>query len=907
MSRQRGPLLLILLLLITVIGSYASPLLYKSAMHHNDLPFYRSYAIHGLVYEDDWLGGTGSWSDPSCWDYGIPSSGSYVVIDSGGSDLVLLDINATINSLTLGGTTGSSELDNYSSLVITGALTVNQTGTLFNELNALQVQGDVNNTGKIVTWASNFNLGGTLSNGTTGQINFGGGDSVFSVQGDVYNAGEIFDLPFPPKLTNGPIPAAGFDEWNIGGTFHNSGSFLLTYFDSVTAGNLVNSGRIDFGDAPQVRIGGDVLNSGSISATGYQGNGLLNIGGTLNNSGGLSLSGHQSVNIGSISNSGGIDLWGTGYLGDATLATGDVSNSGSISAGNASILSIGSLNNSGGFLLGGNNDQAYIDSIINSGVIDVENSSGLQTNSIDNSGRIITSNASGLSIGTLNNSGLLALGGYGDQASIGGIINRGRIDVAFSSSLQTGGIDNFGLITTGAGGNLLSIGALTNESGGSILLNGASDTANVDTITNAGAIDIESGSTFQVSGETDNSGTISTTAYGGSGSNTISIGGTLTNGTTGSFVLYGAGDTATIASVVNKGFVDLENGSSLQVSNNVTNSGVMTTSYHSGGGNTTNIAGKFSNDPSGLFSLQGQGDLASVGSFINRGTVAIAAGANLNVTGAGSGVTAAGFINNGFVNISQGGTLSSRSYSQTLGQTTVDGTLSVSGNGLINFAGGAVYGNQGTISGNVASNTSINLGDSLRTVGEMFFNGNYTQGPKGKLTFDIAGVAPGEFDQLNINGHAQLNGMLSIDLLQSFVPQIGDSFDIMNFGNFSGKFFLALGLPINGTEHFVLEYNPTDLTLEVVAGAMLGPNSNGTAPFAPVPSFAELNDGGSMVSNGATTLIADNRAAGSIFANGTTDAPSGGQSAPTPEPSSLLLLGSGLLCVGYGVRRGTTK
>ncbi|HEV2176479.1 MAG TPA: hypothetical protein VGW33_04655 [Terriglobia bacterium] len=60
-----------------------------------------------------WNGGTGNWSTSTAWTpNGAPnnSGGSVynVTIDSGGTDLVSLDINATIASLTLGGTTGSS-------------------------------------------------------------------------------------------------------------------------------------------------------------------------------------------------------------------------------------------------------------------------------------------------------------------------------------------------------------------------------------------------------------------------------------------------------------------------------------------------------------------------------------------------------------------------------------------------------------------------------------------------------------------------------------------------------------------------------------------------------------------------------------------------------------------------------
>ena len=292
-----------------------------------------------------------------------------------------------------------------------------------------------------------------------------------------------------------------------------------------------------------------------------------------------------------------------------------------------------------------------------------------------------------------------------------------------------------------------------------------------------------------------------------------------------------------------------------------------------GGGGQLNIHGTLTNDPGGVLSLEAA--RANIGSVMNRGTVYIAGGSTLNVTGGAASARPTG-TSNGYV--------------QTGGQTTVDGNLNITGRGVVNFAGGSVYGNGGTVTGPVISNAAINIGDSPLTVGRLAFVGNYIQGPLGSLTIDIAGLD--QYDQLNITGHAQLNGLLNIDLLHGYVPQLGDTFDIMNFANESGTFSLVMGLPINGQEHFTLEYNPTNLTLDVVAGPLLSPDSGkeglpATVPFIVAPD----NDG--------TTLIASNIESGS--------APHYGLSPTTPEPGSFLLLGSGLLCLGYSIRRHMSK
>ena len=265
----------------------------------------------------------------------------------------------------------------------------------------------------------------------------------------------------------------------------------------------------------------------------------------------------------------------------------------------------------------------------------------------------------------------------------------------------------------------------------------------------------------------------------------------------------------------------------------------------------------------------------------------LASGTSLKVTGGArsSANTLPGFLNTGIVDISSGATISSPlSFTQTSGQTTVDGTLRVSSRGLIDFAGGSVYGNEGTLQGTVLSNAALNIGDAPMLVGQMAILGNYTQLANGSLTFDIAGPANGQYDQLNLSGNAQLNGLMTVDLLHGYVPQIGNTFDIMNFASASGTFSSVVGLPINGQEHFVLEYNPTNLTLDVESGQILGPTVSGHGAFSAndpfIPSGEQTGDGDSLNASN------NNGPAGS-----------------TPEPGSIVLFGSGLVGVAAIFRR----
>ena len=106
----------------------------------------------------------------------------------------------------------------------------------------------------------------------------------------------------------------------------------------------------------------------------------------------------------------------------------------------------------------------------------------------------------------------------------------------------------------------------------------------------------------------------------------------------------------------------------------------------------------------------------------------------------------------------------------------------------------------------------------------------------------------------------------------------------MNFASESGTFSMVVGLPINNQEHFVLEYNSTNLTLDVVAGQSSNPSvPAGTGGgFASEPFIAQTESGGYL-------QFADNH----------------GSPATVPEPSSILMFGFGFAgLVGLLRRRG---
>src|SRR5262249_447154 len=68
-------------------------------------------------------------------------------------------------------------------------------------------------------------------------------------------------------------------------------------------------------------------------------------------------------------------------------------------------------------------------------------------------------------------------------------------------------------------------------------------------------------------------------------------------------------------------------------------------------------------------------------------------------------------------------------------------------------------------------------------------NGYYDQTAAGVLDMDIGGYSPGTgFDQVDATGVAFLDGELNVNLINGFIPVVGDSFVIMNYADSIGEF-----------------------------------------------------------------------------------------------------------------------
>lgn len=123
----------------------------------------------------------------------------------------------------------------------------------------------------------------------------------------------------------------------------------------------------------------------------------------------------------------------------------------------------------------------------------------------------------------------------------------------------------------------------------------------------------------------------------------------------------------------------------------------------------------------------------------------------------------------------------------------------------------------GTMSGSGLIRGDVTMDGTMSpgdSPGVLTIQGNYTQLPGGTFLAELAGLTPGtQYDQLLVSGTAALDGTLDVDLLNGFLVQLGDSFVLMTFANETGQFSM-LDLPtLPSGEYWALSYGTYELTL----------------------------------------------------------------------------------------------
>ena len=391
-----------------------------------------------------------------------------------------------------------------------------------------------------------------------------------------------------------------------------------------------------------------------------------------------------------------------------------------------------------------------------SGALNLTNSS-LTIGSSGPLGTALTINSSKLLTvsGTTTIDPLRAVTISGGSFSTGDLVNNG----AFNFVSGTLGITGAGGLTVGTGG---ALGATATLGAGQRL-----NVANSLGVNASGLLVVESGATVTAGGGIVNDGEIHL-----AGSTAQLAGGALAN----SGLILGDGRIANGLTNVAGGEIRAENAKRLKLQGaNGTNAGRINLQ-----GGTAEFSQALTNGAAGR--IEGRGTLITGGAGLtNNGHIALASGITdvfgdvTNDTGAGSlGVSVSGNADVTFWD----------------DVTNVAGSLFrvSSGSSATFFGTFAGAGISGT--GDVYFEADVTPGASP-TIAQ--FGGNVALGSTSTLAIELGGAIRGsEYDAIVASGDLTLSGALAVSLIDAgaglFAPEVGDSFDILDWGGLSGTF-----------------------------------------------------------------------------------------------------------------------
>jgi len=780
---------------------------------------------------DNWTAvGSGAWSNSADWSSGVPNnnpSTSYnVVINSGSSTsqtVVTLNTSPTINNLSLGSYDLLQLGTNSETLTIAGS----------------SISGDIlansGSTLQLVISGTNVTSNAALTLSNTSSISASVSGNTLVNQGSIQGGGTIGGggLAF---TNSGSILANASSGLTVTITGTNSGSYNATGQSDLEVNNggviqnadieaYLQQGNNQQGN-PIVEISGGTINNSYIAGSAFDNvwNGIVSIqNATINNSTFNTAGYSQQLETGTIVLNGDIINNGTftqGNEGDAAIgiSCGIITVNG---GSNSTTLEGGQITITGGFTNNGTLTQSAI--IIDEPNANLTASSGTLVSyssiSASTPGEVLTN--PGLIVGsTIGNGGLVVVNsGTIKGGELHDIFMPATLDVQNVTDTNTGTIE---AAIIGAGTAVInnSGGLIENSEIENVVINGGtiSGTGGLysATINNAS---FKGGGTFGSSGSTTISGGSSATTLQVANGSSLTLAGAFTN--TGKIELEASGSATQLlisGNITLSGTISLSNDSNNVIQGAATGREVLTNK------GTVEGAGNIGNGFMGLVNtgtiLANQSTALTVdpsaAGFSNTGKLTVNGGSTLNITG-----PANSFTDTGTVKILSGGTLamgSNLNYTQTKGSTTVDGTLSVAGLNSINILAGNLFGNKGALDGNFSlSGTGVlNPGDGVKEIGDLTIDGTYSQGSKSSLTIDLGGTtADTGYSVLNITDAASLSGKLVVDLVNSFTPTVGDSFDILNYSSETGTFSTTTLPKLTGGDTWSISYNATDLVLTV--------------------------------------------------------------------------------------------
>jgi fibronectin-binding autotransporter adhesin len=726
--------------------------------------------------------------------------------------------------------------DDQMSLVNSGTILANDSNVL-----AINVSGTVNNTGTFEATASG---GLTVTAPTAGFLNYNSTSNTLTGGTYIANGGNI-TLPLG---TTGGITTLAASVTEEGGSqilnSNNGNANALNGLTSITSAGALTIGTLSFTDAGAFSNAGSLtilpsttfnvgslsqISGGTLTAGTYVLDSNLNITGATQTfttnaanvtlAGGLFKNANGSDAMAALaSNTGKLTLSG-GRAYSTSAAS--FSNAGTLTINNGSTYTMAALTQISGttltggtFVLAGNLDLSTGTANIttNAATVTLEGTATIEnTSNSSNALANLASNTKSLTLA--NGATFTTTGNFGNGGTL--TINNGSTFTVLSgkalsnykastNTLQggtfvVGGELSFNAGTTGAietdAANLTldGTGELFNSSSGAASTNAL---VNLNTISSTGALTLGQNANFTAAGNFTNSGKLtinSGSTFTLTGTNTLTnlASGTLTGGT------YTVGGTLQLTSA---------NGG---ITTNAANLTLTGTSAKILDGTANALAG-FNNN-SGSLTLSSSAALTTASSnFTNTGTIDVAKGSTLTLGGTG------------------------RIYSQTAGQTTIDGALAAQGGSTI--TGGTILGG-GSIKGNVSvgnatgTAATINVGDSGKA-GLLSITGKYTQLATGTMTGLINGTTAGSagFSQMKVTGAASLAGTINFTVASAFQSSLtlGETFTVLSAASVTGTFSNST-IAINSSFQFNVSYTSTGVVLTVAAAT---PSAGGSAAVA---------------------------------------------------------------------------
>ncbi len=786
----------------------------------------------------------GSWSAITNWSpNGVPGVGDTAMISSNGTYTVTVNSAQAVGNLTMNAASGAQTLN-----IASGGTLTNNSASTGNANAILEVSGGTLTGAGSLALSGPLNWsGGTIKNvvqcsgGTFTGSDFLDGGQIINVGTMAWNsptildgAGSVISNAFGATLTATGSGNFMEDEYGPPQTFYNAGQFNISASgvsaifgdDFVNSGTTtINGGTASFLDGGtnssmiSVTASTAALQFGGGTFTNTSGSTISDTGSLIFNAGIVNLAGAVAVGVSNLFNGATANVTGNypittllvvsggtaTFNGSAAITPSAMTMSGGTISGNPVTVS-GSLNWSGGIIKnvvqcnGGTfSGSDFLDGgqIINVGTM-AWNSPTI----LDGAGSVI-SNAIGATL-TATGSGNFMESEYGPPQTF---YNAGQLNVTASG------------ISAIFGDDFVNSGTTTINAGTASFLDGGTNTSMISVTAATAALQFGGGTFTNTSGST-----ISDTGSLIFNAGTVNLAGAVTVGVSNLFNGATANVTGnypiTTLLVVSGGTVTFNGSAAITPSamilsggtissNNVTVSGSLTWS----GGTIKNMVQCNGGTFSGSDFLDG-GQIINVGAMTwNSPTIldgvgsviSNAAGATINATGSGSFMEneygpPQNFYNAGQFNISASGTPVTISDAfHNSGTTTLN-------SGTFTAQSGAT--NTGTISIN-GGTLDLNSAHSLTG---------------GTINFGINAL--NNYGSNILAGTSALAGTLTSTFNGSYLPSVGNTYNIMTYGSSTGSFTKTNLLPLAVWQ---VNQNSTALSITVLK---LVPQVSWTAPSA---------------------------------------------------------------------------